>query len=201
MTEQEPRLHEKIIRLLSTCDRPLSISEIAERLGWPGGPADARQAVEESLLSDLSHDVRATGDSRWIIAGSDLQADEEREPVDEVESPSDLDLEGGEVDRSRRDVNIGDVIAGWQTKLLQLDRRKSLLYFRGKRSSVAITAKSPDDLFQRLQRARSGLAFLYAERRRSSQSQFEEPSQTLFSCVVDRFQIRKRRTLPDSQQK
>ena len=73
--------------------------------------------------------------------------------------------------------------------------------FRGKRSSVAITAKSPDDLFQRLQRARSGLAFLYAERRRSSQSQFEEPSQTLFSCVVDRFQIRKRRTLPDSQQK
>ncbi|HEY4563294.1 MAG TPA: DUF4011 domain-containing protein, partial [Thermoanaerobaculia bacterium] len=69
--------------------------------------------------------------------------------------------------------NIRDVIASWQTKLLQLDRRNSLLYFRGQRSSVGIVETSPDDLLERLQRSRSGLKLPYAEPRRRATNLFE----------------------------
>jgi very-short-patch-repair endonuclease len=64
--------------------------------------------------------------------------------------------------------DIGKVIASWQTKLLQLDRRNSLLYFRGQRSSVGIVEMSPDELLDRLQRSRIGLKFPYAEPRRGA---------------------------------
>jgi very-short-patch-repair endonuclease len=80
---------------------------------------------------------------------------EEAEALEEEESSTDL----------------SSVIAGWQTKLLQLDRRNSLLYFRGKQSSVSITGAPPDGLFERLQRTRLGLAFPYTERRRPAQGQ------------------------------
>src|SRR4051794_29034847 len=63
-------------------------------------------------------------------------------------------------------VDISNVIASWQTKLLQLDRRNSLLYFRSQRSSVGIAGMSPDELLERLQRSRSGLKLPYAEPRR-----------------------------------
>ncbi|MBT5872918.1 MAG: hypothetical protein HOH43_05815 [Candidatus Latescibacteria bacterium] len=69
MTEKEPRLHEKIIRLMSTCDRPLSASEIAERLGWPGGPAAAGQAVESALLGELGDVAKNSGD--FLLLGDD----------------------------------------------------------------------------------------------------------------------------------
>jgi hypothetical protein len=62
--------------------------------------------------------------------------------------------------------NLRDVIAGWQTKLLQLDRRNSLLYYRGQRSSVGILGTGPDELLDRLHRSRSGLKFPYVEPRR-----------------------------------
>lgn len=68
-------------------------------------------------------------------------------------------------------MDISKVIAGWQTKLLQLDRRNSLLYFRGQRGpqsksgAVGIVGTSPDELLERLQRSRTGLSFPYAEQR------------------------------------
>jgi very-short-patch-repair endonuclease len=67
-------------------------------------------------------------------------------------------------------VDISTTIASWQTKLLQLDRRNSLLYFRGQRSSVGIIETGPDDLLDRLQRSRTGLKFPYAEARRKAGS-------------------------------
>lgn len=70
-------------------------------------------------------------------------------------------------------VDISKVIASWQTKLLQLDRRNSLLYFRGQRSSVGIVGTGPDELLERLQRSRAGLAFPYAEQRRRAVGLFE----------------------------
>jgi very-short-patch-repair endonuclease/DNA polymerase III delta prime subunit len=72
-------------------------------------------------------------------------------------------------------VDISNIIANWQTKLLQLDRRNSLLYFRGQRSSVGILETSPDLLLDRLQRSRTGLKFPYAEARRRAAS-LSEPA-------------------------
>jgi very-short-patch-repair endonuclease len=69
--------------------------------------------------------------------------------------------------------NFSNVFAGWQTKLLQLDRRNSLLYFRANRSSVSIAGTSPDSLLDLLQRSRHGLKFPFAEQRRRTASQIE----------------------------
>lgn len=68
-------------------------------------------------------------------------------------------------------MDISKVIAGWQRKLLQLDRRNSLLYFRSAQSqaksgAVGIVGTSPDALLERLQRTRIGLSFPYAEQRK-----------------------------------
>jgi hypothetical protein len=82
-------------------------------------------------------------------------------------------------------VDLSSVIAGWQTKLLQLDRRNSLLYFRGKRSSVTITGAQVDGLFERLQHAKRGLSFPYAERRRGAQQDpFSEQPDDVHEVVV-----------------
>ncbi|MDE2893754.1 MAG: DUF3320 domain-containing protein [Chloroflexota bacterium] len=62
---------------------------------------------------------------------------------------------------------IASRIAEWQTRLLQLDRRNNLLYFKPGRSTVGIVDLSPDELDRRLQRARKGLAFTYAESTRA----------------------------------
>src|SRR5690349_3511296 len=67
-----------------------------------------------------------------------------------------------------READLRDVVANWQTKLLQLDRRNSLLYFRGNSSAVRITGTGPDELLERLQRSRTGLKFAYAEQRRGA---------------------------------
>jgi very-short-patch-repair endonuclease len=61
-------------------------------------------------------------------------------------------------------VDLSNVIGNWQTKLLQLDRRNSLLYFK-ERSSVSFKDETVDSLMGRLQR--KGLEFTYAEHRRS----------------------------------
>jgi hypothetical protein len=66
------------------------------------------------------------------------------------------------------EVDISSVIAGWQERLLQLDRRNPLLYYRGQRSGVGILETTPDDFLDRLQKGRNGLAFSYAESRRRS---------------------------------
>ena len=72
-------------------------------------------------------------------------------------------------------MDLSSIIGNWQTKLLQLDRRNSLLYFK-ERSSVSFKNETADTLMDRLQRTRKGLAFPYAERRRASKNQnlFEE---------------------------
>lgn len=73
-------------------------------------------------------------------------------------------------------MDISKVIAGWQTKLLQLDRRNSLLYFRNARNpqaksgAVGIVGTGPDALLDRLQRSRIGLSFPYAEQRKRTPS-------------------------------
>lgn len=57
-------------------------------------------------------------------------------------------------------------ISEWQKRLLQLDRRNNLLYFKPGRSAVGIVGIAPDDMDRRLQASRKGLAFTYAERPR-----------------------------------
>ena len=54
-------------------------------------------------------------------------------------------------------------ISEWQTRLLQLDRRNNLLYFKPGRSVVGIIEISPDQLRRRLERSRRGLAFTWTE--------------------------------------
>ena len=50
-------------------------------------------------------------------------------------------------------------IGEWQTRLLQLNRRNNLLYFKPGRSAVGITGFTPDALDRRLERSRRGLEF------------------------------------------
>lgn len=58
-----------------------------------------------------------------------------------------------------------DVITDWQRRLLQLDRRNNLLYFKTGSSAVRITERTPDDLLQAMLSSRNGLAFDYVEPR------------------------------------
>lgn len=70
-------------------------------------------------------------------------------------------------------------VSEWQQRLLQLDRRNNLLYFRETRTTVGITAPGADELERLLQGRRSGLKFPYAEstkRRRNLWIQPEEPA-------------------------
>jgi len=63
------------------------------------------------------------------------------------------------------DRGLVEAVRKWQTRLLQMDRRNALLYFAPGRKSVPIVSIGPDKLVRRLEVARRGLAFLYAERR------------------------------------
>ena len=62
--------------------------------------------------------------------------------------------------------NHGDPVARrigeWANRLLQLDRRNNLLYFKPGRSAVEITSITPDELDERLRRSRLGLKFPHA---------------------------------------
>ena len=53
-------------------------------------------------------------------------------------------------------------IGEWAKRLLQLDRRNNLLYFKPGRSVVGITGVLPDQLAERLFKSRRGLKFPYA---------------------------------------
>lgn len=59
---------------------------------------------------------------------------------------------------------LPSTIHAWQERLLQLDRRNSLLYFKGGGTTVPVVPDSADALDNRLQSARSGLTFPFAER-------------------------------------
>ena len=58
---------------------------------------------------------------------------------------------------------IAAVVSGWQNRLLQLDRRNSLLNFRPGRSAVRVMHWEPDDIFTSLLNASEGLRFDYEE--------------------------------------
>lgn len=58
---------------------------------------------------------------------------------------------------------VAATIAEWQTRLLQLDRRNNLLYFKAGRSSVRISEVDLDDFVVRLADSRSGLSFAYVD--------------------------------------
>ena len=60
---------------------------------------------------------------------------------------------------------INQRIGEWQTRLLQLDRRNNLLYFKPGRSAVGITGVAPDDLVALLRSVRRGLRFPYQPER------------------------------------
>lgn len=60
----------------------------------------------------------------------------------------------------------------WQKRLLQLDRRNSLLYFSPEKRGVSITNFSADELLQALGSARNGLAFPALEVRANQRDMF-----------------------------
>ena len=57
---------------------------------------------------------------------------------------------------------IREKIGEWAERLLQLDRRNNLLYFKPGRSAVGIMGVSPDAIDAKLRRSRRGLMFPYA---------------------------------------
>ena len=60
---------------------------------------------------------------------------------------------------------FANVVADWQRKLLQLDRRNNLLYFKARTTAIRIADHSPDTLLTALSSHRSSLTFDYAEAR------------------------------------
>ena len=72
-------------------------------------------------------------------------------------------MEGGA--HAGADEVINQRIGEWQTRLLQLDRRNNLLYFKPGRSTVGITGVAADELVARLRRGRRGLRFPYTPER------------------------------------
>ena len=61
---------------------------------------------------------------------------------------------------------MADAIAGWQERLLQIDRRNNLLYFRPGRSAVTLTDVSPDRVDDWLDGPQARWRFAHAEPRR-----------------------------------
>ena len=81
----------------------------------------------------------------------------------------------------RHDDAVAHRIGEWAKRLLQLDRRNNLLYFKPVRSVVSITGVLPDQLAERLLKSRRGLKFPYTPpvplRRRGFATQ-EDPDHT-----------------------
>ena len=68
----------------------------------------------------------------------------------------------GDIGARDDDDAIARRICEWADRLLQLDRRNNLLYFKPGRSAVGITSITPDELDERLRRSRLGLEFPYS---------------------------------------
>ena len=79
---------------------------------------------------------------------------------------------GADDTSTENDNVIARRIGEWQTRLLQLNRRNNLLYFKPGRSSVGITGVAPDALGERLQRSRTGLSFPHVPPRRTRRRGF-----------------------------
>ena len=67
----------------------------------------------------------------------------------------------GNMNASGHDDVVSLRIGEWAKRLLQLDRRNNLLYFKLGRSAIGITDITPDGLDERLRRSRRGLEFPY----------------------------------------
>ena len=61
---------------------------------------------------------------------------------------------------------IAGVVEDWQKKLLQLDRRNRLLYFKPGRTAALIDGHTPDSIAKALDNSRRGLKFDFVETRR-----------------------------------
>ncbi len=61
--------------------------------------------------------------------------------------------------------STSNVVEGWQRRLLQLDRRNNLLYFKPGRTATLIADHSPDEIASLLDSSPRGLTFDYAEPR------------------------------------
>ncbi len=72
----------------------------------------------------------------------------------------------------KSDELINRTLEKLQARLLQLDRRNNLLYFKPGKSTVRITGVAPDELVKRLHRARRGLRFQHAPQRSTRSSGF-----------------------------
>lgn len=70
---------------------------------------------------------------------------------------------------------VMEAVRQWQTRLLQLDRRNALLYFKLGKRGVALRGMEPHTLLEELAASRTGLSFSYAERVRPSREPFEVP--------------------------
>ena len=76
-------------------------------------------------------------------------------------------------ENARQQVVI-DSVRQWQTRLLQLDRRNGLLYYKAGKRGVSLRGRAPQDLFSALISSRSGMAFTYAERVRPPRDLWED---------------------------
>ena len=83
-----------------------------------------------------------------------------------------------DISASDHDDPIAGRISEWANRLLQLDRRNNLLYFKPGRSAVGITGISPDELDERLRRSRRGLEFPYVPPTRSRRRGFAAQADT-----------------------
>ena len=61
--------------------------------------------------------------------------------------------------------STSNVVEGWQRRLLQLDRRNNLLYFKPGRTATLIADHAPDEIASLLDSSPRGLTFDYAEPR------------------------------------
>ena len=84
----------------------------------------------------------------------------------------------GDMNASDHDDPIAGRISEWANRLLQLDRRNNLLYFKPGRSAVGITTIGPDELDARLRRTRRGLEFPYVPPTRSRRRGFAAQEDT-----------------------
>ena len=84
----------------------------------------------------------------------------------------------GEMNASDHDDPIAGRISEWANRLLQLDRRNNLLYFRRGRSAVGITEISPDEIDERLRKSRRGLEFPCMQPARSRRRGFAAQEDT-----------------------
>ena len=84
----------------------------------------------------------------------------------------------GDIGARDDDDAIARRIGEWAERLLQLDRRNYLLYFKLGRSAIGITSIAPDELDERLRRSRRGLEFPYVPPAQTRRRGFATESDT-----------------------